>query len=302
MNPAAVAWRLLDHADEPALRALLIPGEIHATALSDRMRTPAPFRGDRDKILIHSSGRDQLDALLFLSASGCAMPLVDSGLEMDRVDSLMEELRSSSLVQNFRPVSCVGLETTTWSLQQAMDWRPVLSVRFDAMSLDAMDFAPRTAGIPCYGRDGLQRDLPLWLTRKAGPEDLESLLPLARAYEIEEVATAMHPFDEAVCRANQARALARYRVRILEAGGRVVARAQTNAVGYLREQLGGIIVLPELRGRGYGRLVVTELSASILAEDKGLSLFVKKGNVPARRLYQSLGFRFSGDFRVDYFM
>jgi ribosomal protein S18 acetylase RimI-like enzyme len=210
----------------------------------------------------------------------------------------MSGLAKSPLLKGFKPASCVGLETANRGLQQALGWRPALSVRYDAMSLDAPDFFPR---LPAAGRAGADMTRPAWRTRSAGPEDLEYLLPVARAYELEEVATAMHPFDEAVCRANQARSLARYRVRILETGGRVVARAQTNAAGYGREQLGGIIVLPELRGRGYGRQVVTELAASVLAGGKGVSLFVKKGNVPARRLYESLGFRFSGDFRVDYF-
>ena len=90
-------------------------------------------------------------------------------------------------------------------------------------------------------------------------------------------------------------------MRVLETEGRIVARAQTNASGYAREQLGGIIVLPQLRGRGYGRLVVAELAESILKEGRGLSLFVKKENLKARALYLSLGFKFSGNFRVDYF-
>jgi hypothetical protein len=143
--------------------------------------------------------------------------------------------------------------------------------------------------------------LPALAIRTAGPDDLEALLPAARAYEMEEVETPMHPFNEAVCRANQARALARYRVRILETEGMIVARAQTNAIGYGREQLGGIIVIRHLRGRGFGRYVVTDLVESILADGKGLSLFVKKGNNPARCLYETLGFKYSGDFRVDYF-
>jgi predicted GNAT family acetyltransferase len=169
------------------------------------------------------------------------------------------------------------------------------------MSLEGKDYLPRHVNASTGVNPWASRQLSPRISRNAGPEDLEALLPVARAYEMEEVATSMHPFDEAVCRANQARALARYRVRVLETEGGIVARAQTNAIGYGREQLGGIIVLPQLRGRGYGRLVVTDLIESILADGKGLSLFVKKGNNPARSLYESLGFVFSGDFRVDYF-
>jgi len=301
MNTPAGAWRLADRTDEPALRALLVPREVHATALSEKLRTPAPFRNDRDRILVHPAGRRGLDAVLFLSSSGCAMPLVDAGLEPDRVQGLMSSLRRSPLVQAFRPASCVGLEATTQALQQLAGWHPALSVRYDAMSLDAADYTPQNSGLPSCSPVAGELALPALATRTAGPGDLEALLPVARAYEMEEVETPMHPFDEAVCRANQARALARYRVRILETGGLIVARAQTNAIGYGREQLGGIIVLRQRRGRGYGRCVVTELIESILADGKGLSLFVKKGNSPARSLYETLGFRYSGDFRVDYF-
>ncbi len=285
------AWRLAELGDEPAIHSLLLSREIHATPLSERVRTPAPFRNDRDRILIHPAGTRRIDALLFLSASGCAMPLVDTSLDAGQVQKLMAALMGCKTVRSFRPASCVGLEAATQALQLASGWQPALSVRYDAMSLDAADFA-----FP-----PVSWTIPDTATRYAGPDDLEALLPVARAYEMEEVATPMHPFDEAVCRANQARSLARYRVKILETEGRIVARAQTNAVGYGREQLGGIIVLRELRGRGYGRRVVTELAGLILAEGKGLSLFVKKGNVPARGLYESLGFKLSGDFRVDYF-
>jgi len=301
MSLSAWAWRPAVQADEAALLAFLGPREIHATALSEKIRTPAPMRHDRDLLLVHPCGKRQLDALLFLSASACAMPLVDDSLGPEGLQDLMAGLSAGGLVRSFRPASCVGLESATGVLQQALGWRPALSVRYDAMSLDAEDYTPRIPASGPWGQAAAVPAQPGWLTRNAGPEDLEALLPVARAYELEEVATPMHPFDEAVCRANQARSLARYRVRILESEGRIVARAQTNALGYRREQLGGIIVLRQLRGRGYGRLVVTELVGTILAEGKGLSLFVKKGNSPARRLYESLGFRFSGDFRVDYF-
>jgi predicted GNAT family acetyltransferase len=285
------AWRLVDQGDGPAIRSLLLPREIHATALSERIRTPAPFRNDRDRLLVHPAGTRRIDALLFLSASGCAMPLADTDLDQVQVQQLMAGLQGSKTLRSFRPASCVGLEAATQALQLAAGWRSALSVRYDAMSLDATDFA--ASAVP--------GTIPDTITRYAFSGDLDAMMPVARAYEMEEVATAMHPFDEAVCRANQARSLARYRVRVLETGGRVVARAQTNAVGYGREQLGGIIVLREFRGRGYGRQVVTGLAASILADGKGLSLFVKKGNVAARGLYESMGFRFSGDFCVDYF-
>ena len=51
-----------------------------------------------------------------------------------------------------------------------------------------------------------------------------------------------------------------------------------------------IALLPEVRGKGYGRHLVSELQRETTASGKSLLLSVDPFNVPARSLYLSLGF------------
>ncbi|MDQ2769866.1 MAG: GNAT family N-acetyltransferase [Bacteroidota bacterium] len=55
-------------------------------------------------------------------------------------------------------------------------------------------------------------------------------------------------------------------------------------------RLADISLLPEFRGLGIGRAVLTELMATARRKKKPLTLHVALAN-PARRLYESLGFR-----------
>ena len=55
-------------------------------------------------------------------------------------------------------------------------------------------------------------------------------------------------------------------------------------------RLADISLLPEFRGQGIGRAVLLELMATARQKKKPLTLHVAAGN-PARRLYESLGFR-----------
>ena len=55
-------------------------------------------------------------------------------------------------------------------------------------------------------------------------------------------------------------------------------------------RLADISLLPEFRGKGIGRAVLTELIATARQKQQVLTLHVAADN-PARRLYESLGFR-----------
>lgn len=57
-------------------------------------------------------------------------------------------------------------------------------------------------------------------------------------------------------------------------------------------EIGSVSVRPEMQGRGIGRKFVTYLISRLLSEGhREVSLWCVEGNVPARRLYDSLGFR-----------
>jgi ribosomal protein S18 acetylase RimI-like enzyme len=293
-------WRIAAHDDWPHIDSLIIRHESFAVSIADRVIQSRQhgkvcnwFGFRTATVYIHHDNGGRLDAVLCLCQGGCVMPLVDEGV----IDTLspMRELRSMPAVRFLRPTSCVGGAGAVLALESALGWRPAISTDFKAMKMDAREFRPPDAR--------MLRVLGCPVTRRAAsPDDLTALLPVAEAYDREEVATSLHGFDRMAVRASQARSLALHRVRILELGVRVVARAQVNAMGFERDQIGGVYVVPELRGLGLGRAVVVDLIKEIVASGRGLALFVKQANTQAIGLYRDLGFTFSGDLKVDYFV
>ena len=64
-------------------------------------------------------------------------------------------------------------------------------------------------------------------------------------------------------------------------------------------QIGGVWTPPSLRSRGYGRAAVAASLLDARAEGVRVAiLFTGKGNVPACRAYEALGFQVIGDYRL----
>jgi predicted GNAT family acetyltransferase len=205
---------------------------------------------------------------------------------------LLEGLRASRIVRAYKPSACLGAADHVAALIKALRWKSALDIPYDAMRLGRTAMAIGQSG-------GVETRV---VYRRALPSDLDALLPLAAEYERAEVLTRLHAFDTAACRASQAKSITRMTVFLAETGGRVVARAQTNALGFSTEQVGGVFVDPAYRGRGIGRGIMTALADDIVARGKDVSLFVKKSNLVARSLYLSMGFEIVRDYRVSYFL
>ena len=235
---------------------------------------------------------------VLLPAGGSAFPVLggryDGGGD-DAAEALRGLARSRS-VRAYRPAACVGASDHVAALEAALGWEPALEVEYDAMRLPREARRDSDCRLQAQGFSSGRADI-----RRAGPDDLDSLYPIAAAYEKAEVMTELHAFDPGACRAAQARSLACQIVYIATVGGRPVARAQTNARGIATDQIGGVYVEPAYRGLGLGRLVVEALVTAILSDGRAASLFVKKSNAVARSLYLSMGFDYERDYRVSYF-
>jgi ribosomal protein S18 acetylase RimI-like enzyme len=137
--------------------------------------------------------------------------------------------------------------------------------------------------------------------RKPQFTDMGALAALQAAYEQEEVLPSMSGFSAAVSRMNTERLFTKEQMLVAELGGRLVGKINTNAVTFTRYQVGGVYVHPEYRGLGIGRRMAGEFIASLVAQGRGISLFVKKSNICARRVYQRIGFVVTGDYRISYY-
>lgn len=252
-------------------------------------------RGSRGAVYLYEDG-DGLSMAVLFSPNGTAFPLLGGRYDSGGPDATeaLSLLRPEPLVRGYRPSGCVGAAEHAQALEEALRWKPDLSIDYEAMRASPDDCRRRSEA----SEGGSGADLA-W--RRAKPDDLEGLLPLALAYEREEVVTYLHRLDPAATRAAQERSLASQLVYLAERRGRIIARAQTNARGLANDQVGGVYVDPAHRGLGIGRLVVGALVADITGRGRGATLFVKRSNATARGLYLSLGFSPGRGYRIAYF-
>ena len=131
--------------------------------------------------------------------------------------------------------------------------------------------------------------------------DLNAIAPLQAAYEMEEVIPTGSSFNPAASRANLTNLIVNGKVLAAEVNGRLVGKIHVNAVSFTRYQVGGVYVHPDFRGKGIARRMTAEFINSLFKECRGVTLFVKKNNLPARKLYAGLGFTVKGDYRITYY-
>jgi predicted GNAT family acetyltransferase len=129
--------------------------------------------------------------------------------------------------------------------------------------------------------------------RRIRPGELDALLPAAAAMFTEELgvsperSTGLREYRRRLAGlVGEGRALG-----IVDRGGRVVFKADIGAVSPHTCQVHGVWVHPALRGRGLGRPALAAVVRHALTLAPTVSLYVNDFNVPARRLYDRLGFR-----------
>ena len=159
---------------------------------------------------------------------------------------------------------------------------------YELMSLDTVPIFPKKR------ISGLTLRAPV-------PEDEDQLFELHAAYEQEEVISFHRDFNPASCRLALRRILADQEVLTAELDGRLVGKINTNARSFSRYQIGGVYVLPEYRNLGIGAAMTEALAGSLIAEGKGVTLFVRTHNAAACRAYRNVGFASSAAYRIVYY-
>ena len=137
--------------------------------------------------------------------------------------------------------------------------------------------------------------------RKPLPAETDKLFPLQSAYEQEEVVPRGGVFNPASCRRTLEKLISSRLIMAACLGNEIVGKININAVSYNRYQIGGVYVQPEYRGLGIAIRMSAVFLKQLFAEGKGITLFVKKRNTPARSVYHRLGFTVSGDYRICYY-
>jgi uncharacterized protein len=162
-------------------------------------------------------------------------------------------------------------------------------IEYELMNLDS-----KISSVTRAGPSGL-------ILRPPMPKDEDHLWALQSAYEKEEVLPANANLDPAVVRLNIQNILKREHVLVAELDGQIVGKINTSAESFTRYQIGGVYVRPDCRNLGIGSKMTATFAEGLLAQGKGLSLFVKKRNLAACKVYRKIGFSVTADYRITYY-
>ena len=131
--------------------------------------------------------------------------------------------------------------------------------------------------------------------------DMDFLHPLQKDYMKEEVAVPGRTITDAEVDITLRQILKNQICLAMTVDGDIVAKANTNAIGINKVQIGGVYTHPLYRRNGYAGALIQALCNRATRAQKQPVLFVKEKNKPALSLYQKLGFEECGRYAIAYY-
>ena len=175
---------------------------------------------------------------------------------------------------------------------------------FSRVSIDYNLLIANSEKIPLQVNAYLEKKNPQFLERftiyRADLNNLDRLMPLREAYELEEVLFNPDYFNKQACRKRFSNTIVTNSVFFASENGRPAATSCINACGIKWAQIGGVYTVPKYRSQGLSAILMSAIAKETVEKDLNLTLFVKKNNLPANKLYANCGFRDVGDFRISY--
>lgn len=222
----------------------------------------------------------------------------ETALQKDFVDSFVDFYRYGNF-QN--PVCINGAKSGTDLLLKCFErfnLTPLQVNEYNLLKLEGREFL-----LNLKGRKRQGENLEIIHCKKDMPEEsFRKILRMQISYEQEEVVPDCFEFNEDSCRLRFLNSIRTQLVMALKnEENQFVAKGGTNAVGFKYVQAGGVFTEKEFRGRHYARYLMEELLFRVLKIRKSVVLFVKKENIPAGRLYNSLSFKKISDYSIAYF-
>jgi hypothetical protein len=185
---------------------------------------------------------------------------------------------------------------------------PVRAIISDARLVDPLwrriecHLAPPTVirlGQPVYAIPPGPTDFPDLITLRYSTErDLHALVPACAAMHLEEVGINPLERDAVGYRQRVRELIERKRSLVVTDRGRILFKCEFSAITDEAVQIMGVWTAPSERRRGLARRGMTEVCGHILRQGKAVTLFVNDFNIPAVRLYESLGFHQIGTNRA----
>lgn len=291
-------WRRARLADYGTVTTYCRAHEPDTVGLSDRLFTGI----DRDLGQwwqhLYLFGSEPVEGMLYANQFGLFLP------SFPRLDIARNAARTR--IDLPLPYALVGRDQDTLCFLRT--WQePKLHWHYHSLAIEA----PLAAPIPIEGGKGgnlalnLTRFSPIsqgGLTiRPAQAADLDRLLPLECEYQQEEVLASGMMLNVDALRASLGRSIIHGRTLVAELGTELAAKACINALGFSYAQIGGVFTRKHWRNHGIASALMKFMVQAILEEGMGLTLFVKRDNMPALRVYEKLGFHPRGAYSIVYY-
>ncbi|MFL6209490.1 MAG: GNAT family N-acetyltransferase [Pyrinomonadaceae bacterium] len=142
--------------------------------------------------------------------------------------------------------------------------------------------------LPIYG--------PVATLRAANRADPDLILPIQAERALAESGVDLRTVDPAGFYARCERRVARGRTWAVIEQGRLLFKAEMQAVTPEAIYLEGIYAHPDVRGRGFGVRCLSHLCRKLLRRTDTLCLLVNEQNHAAQQLYRRVGFRAQGNY------
>ena len=292
INDSEYRWRKMKDKDIPQTEKLLSDMEYDYVSACGRYLV-------RDKLkdpVWLLTGKDSGFSALIVNSRSTVIPVLCGMKKIPALDFFKGFFRTKKIH------SIQGLKEEVLILEDAVKkfgWKTADTIDYDLMSIDKAGNREqkKTAGdeITRYGK------ISNIVLKTPGLSDLDAIAPLQGAYEKEEVIPNGSVFSPAASRINTANIIANGRILAAQIEGRFVGKINVSAVSFTRFLVGGVYVHPDFRGKGIAAKMASVFIESLLNEGKGITLFVKKSNTAARRLYAGLGFKIQNDYRIAYY-
>jgi len=276
-------WRKMKTKDVFAVETMLRDNESRYVSACGRFLVRDE---SKEPVWTLRGGGGELEGLLVNSRS-TLIPVLRGGKEIPKPKFLGRFFRMKKIH------SVQGLREEVIVMEDALDGMGKKYAEIFDYDLMSIDKLPNTKGYFSGPTNLILRSVQL--------TDLNEAAALHAAYEQEEVLHKGSVFSPAASRVNVANIISRDHMLAAEIGGRLVGKININAVSFTRYQVGGVYVHPDYRGIGIARRMATVFISSLVNQGMGVTLFVKKSNTAARRLYLGLGFSVKGDYRITYY-
>ena len=277
----SLSWRKIKKSDFPLLEKLLMNNENNYVNASAKFLLHE--ENDNASFWVLADEKNEIKAAI-INWKNNILPILCGHNEP--LSDFYKEFLSSKKIHSLQ-----GLKNEVMALEKEITGKkPVEIIDYHLMSLD----------IPPKKKDVSSNISNLKLiTPKLA--DIDAIAPLQAEYEKEEVLPKGAVFSSASSRVNTANILAKGQVLAAEIDGRYIGKINVSAVSFTRYQVGGVYVYPDYRGKGIAGAMTYQFISSLVSQGKGVTLFARKSNTAACRLYLRLGFKKIKDYCIIYY-